>query len=1004
MTINNSVQSQGSDPKLSAFVMASAGTGKTKMLVDRIFRLLIQGIPLSSILCVTFTKAAAHEMRIRLFALFEKTFHMNDMELQNFLHDFGEDLPQSDLSFVRSIYFDLLNEQHALKIQTIHSFCQNFLQTNAIYTKLIPPFHILDDLKKKELILKSLSSVCAKNDHKKAFDFLTARMSMTHFLDMLFDAISLKYEDIEKSLHFNLPITQHVTEQDILRLIDDLPEPIRKDIPHKEIFSFFLTKTGSPKKRILKKDVLKKFDGLEEAVNDIATLCHIYKDNAKTTHCLNLNQHFFAVAQSVKENYDHLKQQHSSFDFDDLILETCRLLELPESGAIHQRLGYTIQAILIDEAQDTSPLQWDLLMHLIENMLLSETEKSSLLVVGDLKQSIYSFQGADPSIFLEKREAMQKLFLHYQKNLHIFSLEKSYRCAKKILTTVDDFFNKHPDGLFLENHLHHEQHREDDGVVHILPIINIIQPEEEGEKDADDEDIKAYDLLAENIANLIEKLVVQKGYQPRDILLLFRNRHEFIGKIDNILTHKKIPTSGSDRFLLNNHPLVGDFLNFIQWCLSKDDDYVFIHLSKSVFYSFQGIDEISLYNHVQKKEDHSLWAYLSMAPVDIQDTLSHFINFLKKYISKIGYEPLAHILNQIWHEKSILFFQKYGQEAQEIFEILHATIYDLENKLSLSPQEIIWHLKTEDIEIKKDLASKEFDQVQMMTIHGSKGLESPIVILADANLKPTIQKEKLILFENLHILKPSDDTCPSSLMGYKEKALSDLKLEEQRLLYVALTRARDALFIFGKGKRVEHSWHNRLEENQPHDALHNDINDNKVMHQNTPYSVVTIPDYFSEPVSKTLLVQAEIIKNAAAIRRGICIHELLEFLPGVTVENQKQFCQNFFKKHADIFENENTDKILHLVNHPDYAHLFPKHALNEVSISYNGDIYRVDRLIINDKTAIIVDFKTGLRTENKKINYFKKMKVYKNAFQQHYPDHLFKMCILWIDEWAIDER
>lgn len=1004
MNIKNTAQSQGSDPTLSAFVMASAGTGKTKMLVDRIFRLLIQGVPLSSILCVTFTKAAALEMRTRLFALFEKTLHMDDNQLQSFLHNFGENVSSTDLSFIRSIYFNLLDEQHTLKIQTIHSFCQNFLQTNAIYTKLIPPFDILDDLKKKELILNALSLVCSQNSQKSAFDFLTTHMSMTHFLDIIFDAISLKYEELEQSLSLTLPIPQTINEQDILKLIDDLPESVRQNIPDQDKFSFFLTKSGTPKKRILKKDILKKFDGLEEALSDIAIFYQLYKDNEKINHCINLNHHFFTIARSVKENYDHLKQQHSSFDFDDLILETCRLLEHPESGAIHQRLGYTIQAILIDEAQDTSPLQWDVLMHLIENMLLSETEKSSLLVVGDLKQSIYSFQGADPSIFLEKRKAVQKLFLNYQKNIHILSLEKSYRCSKTILHTVDNFFNKHPDGLFLEKKMHHEQHRQDEGIVHILPIIDVIHCDEDNEKDLEEEDIKAYDLLAENIADLIEKLVVQKGYQPRDILLLFRNRHMFVNKIDQILANKKIPSSGTDRFLLNQHPLVTDFLNLLQWSLSKEDNYIFISLLKSPFYSFHGIDEISLYDYVQKKEDNSLWAYLSNSDLNIQNEQLHFISFLKKYISKVGYEPLTHILNQIWLEKSVLFFQKYGHDVQDIFEIFHATIYNLEKNLSLSPQEIVWHLKTEDIEIKKDLASKDFNQVQMMTIHGSKGLESPIIILADANLKPTIQKEKLILYKNLHILKPSDDSCPLLLMDYKEKALNKFKLEEQRLLYVALTRARDILFVFGKGKRVEHSWYDRLEENQPSSQLHQDIPFNTSTYQTESLSIATIPDYFGQPVSKTILVQAESLKNATAIKRGIYIHELLELLPNIPFEHQTSFCQKFFKKHADIFKNENSDKLLNLVNHPSYAYLFCKNALNEVSISYDGHVYRVDRLIINDDEVIIIDFKTGLRTKNKKTNYFEKMHIYKQAFQKHYPMHLFKLCILWIDEWIVDDE
>lgn len=987
----NNLHHYGSNPAMSFFVMASAGTGKTKMLVDRIFRLLIHGIPLSGILCLTFTKAAAYEMRERVLDLLKRTLEMDDAVLAEFLAEFDEKtIQRQHFPFIRSLYFKVLEEQHLFKIQTIHSFCQSFLEKNSLLLDRMSPFEILDDVEKRKLVLKSISRVSVLEKYADDFLYLSNCMSLSSMEEKILMAVDFTTDQIKKSLSFNCLKSLDFSHDDIVLKIKKLPQEVLEKIDLDNIFSFFLTKTDEVKKRFLKKELLEKYSFIQDELLLIANLCAALKDFEKMQSFILLNKMFFKIILAVKNEYELIKKRLSFFDFNDLILQTISLLNHPQSGSIHQKIGESIQAVLIDEAQDTSPIQWEVIFCLIENMLLRDREQSSLFVVGDLKQSIYSFQGANPKIFLEKQKAIKKLFQQYQKPFDVFSLNRSYRCTSKVLDVVDCIFNHNNEGLFLTSRIQHDAHRTDEGFVGLVPVVK---------KKIELEDT-SYNILAQTIAVTVEELVKQKGFEPKDIMILFRNRHAYLDKLYQELLLRDIPASGMDKICLQEHPFVKVFLSFLTWCLSKGDDYSLLQVLKSPFFGGDFLTEKELYYFVQKKGERSLWEVLTHSASDaLQPEIFSFIVFAKKILSQIGYQSITTILNTVWAEKEHIFKSYYGIDIQEIYDLFYNTIYELENKRYLSLQETVWHLKTQFMDIKKDMG--HVNQVKMMTVHGAKGLESPIVILADANFKATLQKETFMEYNDLYILKPSNDDCPLQLKEYKEKALKDLYHEDRRLLYVALTRARDCLLIFGEGEEVEGSWYHELSnhilelEDLPQKVKNISIVDEKT-------SKLDMPEYFLEEVDKTFFIQPEYVRNKTAIERGICIHKMLEVIPFLKKDDQKKYAENFLLGHSNIISDADMILFLRLINEDQYKKIFQAKGFSEITLSYEGNVYRIDRLIIDNQDLIVLDFKTGKKTHQKLMQYKKKMAIYRAAVQKHYSEYDIQICIFWIDEWILD--
>ena len=1022
-----SQQVLASDPKISAYVSASAGTGKTKILVDRLIRLLVNGTPPESILCLTFTKAAANEMLDRLLKALEKMTRMNTAEFKIFFRELDESYSLEKEQRAKTLFFIILDLEGGLKIQTLHAFCQRIVEAYAWELELMPPLKIIDEIDQSEMIQKSINTATQNIESHADLMELIHIMGYGHFITLINDNINLSSQELQKSCTpflMNKPF--HMNE--LTTLIQSIPNQIQILLPTdpQELMGFFLTKTGTPRKTIIKKSLLKDHPHVAELLSTIADLFVIANDMIKTERLNRLNKAFFTLTNTIKTNYQASKKKASRLDFNDLIHLTSKLLHQEGSGSLESKLGYALKAVLVDEAQDTSPAQWDILDTLIQSMLIADTTgTNTLFVVGDLKQAIYSFQGSKPEIFLSKPEHFQNLFQEYNKPFKVLKLEKSYRSSTKVLRTVDKIFNTNPNGLYITSTLKHIPHRtQAPGKVFLAPLA---------EKNIDDKqyawtlphlrdsETSKNEILAQKIANCVLSLLhssdilpsTQMAPRPQDIMILVRNRGSFVEKLNQVFLSKNIPISGLDRFKLNDHLMVQDFLCFGSWVCSKTDDYALTCLLKSPFYGEhgEGIDETLLHALCTTKSDATLWQHIQefSQTLDNVHPLINFIRLLKTALKQVDYCLITEFFSAIWHKTSKQFIQQFGQEAIEIFEEFYSQAYTLEQSKSLTIQTFVWHMHTIDLHIKKDVTSKIYPEIRMMTIHGSKGLQSPIVIIADSNIRTTLSKENTLFFENRHTLKPAESECPSFLKDSKGQTLDAFVQEERRLLYVAMTRAEDELYIFGKGdKIIEDSWYDilNIEKNAGYIDPYMPPKTPSIefLQQNTSPLKINIPPYFNNEVNQKTLIQPDYVANKQAAERGIIIHKLFEVLPVIFAEKQVQVAKHVlgtFQNRATITLSD-IHNIIEIINNPNYEIFFKTDGVNELSLTYDGNLYRLDRFIEKDGNAYILDFKTGARSAQKLNRYKKQIEIYSRAVKDLYaPKYIYKY-VLWTDDWVLD--
>lgn len=1022
-----SQQVLASDPTISAYVSASAGTGKTKILVDRLIRLLVNGTAPESILCLTFTKAAANEMLDRLLKVLERMTRMNTEAVKAFFCELDESYSLEKEQRAKTLFFIILDLEGGLKIQTLHAFCQRIVEAYAWELDLMPPLKIVDEIDQAEMIQKAINAATHTIESHADLMTLMRIMGYSHFVTLIHDTINLSSQELHKSgMPFLTDQPFHMHE--LTTLIQGLPDSIHLLLPTdpQELMDFFLTKTGTPRKTIIKKSLLQAHEAVAKTLSKIADLFVIANDMIKTERLNRLNKAFFTLVHTIKTNYQASKQKASCLDFNDLIHLTSHLLHQEGSGSLESKLGYALKAILVDEAQDTSPAQWEILDVLIQSMLIADTTgTNTLFIVGDLKQAIYSFQGSKPAIFLSKTEHFQNLFQEYRKQFKVIKLEKSYRSSINVLKTVDKIFNANPSGLYMTSTLNHIPHRAlAAGKVFLAPL-------EDAKKDDKahtwtlphlrDSETSKNEILAQKIADCVLSILHSSDIlpstnmtpRPQDIMILVRHRGSLVEKINQVFLSKHIPISGLDRFKLNDHLMAQDFLCFGSWISSTTDDYALACLLKSPFYGDygEGINETLLHDLCTTKQDKTLWQHIQ----DFSHTLDQlhplvvFIQLLQASLKIVDYGLITELFSAIWHKTSKQFIQQFGQEAVEIFEVFYSQAHMLEQSKSVTVQTFVWHMHAIDLHIKKDVTSKIYPEVRMMTVHGSKGLQSPIVIIADSNIRTTLSKERILFFQNRHTLKPAESQCPNFLKDSKGQTLDAFVQEERRLLYVAMTRAEDDLYIFGKGdKIIEGSWYDILnwEKNAGHIAPYSQPSSqltNFLLQHDSP-APITIPSYFNHTINKKILIQPDYVANKQAAERGIIIHKLFEVLPTIVAEKQVQVAQHIW----GTFQNSSTIKmsdihnIIAIIHNPEYDIFFKTEGVNELSLTYDGSLYRLDRFIKKDGNAYILDFKTGARSQSKLNRYKKQIDLYSRAIHDLYtPKNIYKY-VLWTDDWILD--
>ena len=746
MTIINEAQILASDPSISAWVSASAGTGKTRILTNRVLRLMLDGVATNKILCLTFTKAAAKEMENRINDNLLLWQQLEQYDLISSLNQvLGRDPTKAEITLAPKLFKTQINAVLPIKIQTIHSFCQYILDKFPLEAKVAPGFKVIDEFKSAEIInniridiisnaeqhninLKNAIEFIAGNLHEIKIAALIEKIvqDKVKFLNLFEKYYAL--EDYQKALEDDflgvdidiasiklekLPIFD-AEGNDLLKIekYNDIVENSSID----EILNFFLTQEFEPRKSLLTKKWSKNHSAEYENLISIQQIVLQYLEYQKSKNLIEYSCHLFMIAKYILDDYEYYKRIFGYLDYDDLIIKTRNLLINSDSKEwVLYKLDGGLEHILLDEAQDTSKEQWEIIEAIASEFYSGFTRSDknrTLFVVGDEKQSIYSFQGADPSCysamngyFLAQMSAAEKIY----KNIN---LEISYRSTEEINQFVTNIFSEMSDFPSTSIVTHRIG---DSGSVEIWPTIF-----GESEEVAawplpiETENISAYEKLAEKIAEYIKSVLISNpnDFNPGDFLVLVRKRSDFVNSLIKQLENHKIKVAGIDRMRIMENIVALDILSLAQFVLLPEDDLNLAELLKS---PFVGLSEELLADLCMNRAEASLYQYIIMNHESIAQKLDFF---LQKYMTSSLTQFFFEILEIDGFREKIVADQ--GTLAHDVINEFLDLSHSFQRNEQNSMQNFVFWLKNSKIELKRDLESR--DSVRIMTVHGSKGV------------------------------------------------------------------------------------------------------------------------------------------------------------------------------------------------------------------------------------------------------------------------------------------
>ena len=860
-------------PHASAWVGANAGSGKTYILVSRLVRLMLAGVAPEKLLCLTYTRAAAAEMQERLYELLAEWALKSDDGLRHEVQQrLGLAADATQLRRARALFARALETPGGLRVQTIHAFCESLLKRFPLEAGLSPQFDLLDEQDGDDLQRALISALLSDKENHHLADALarlTRALSEADLHALGRQIINRRarlagdYDARLAQLAELLGFTQKVPQAETLieectapylgeakALADWLAEGGKQDQEKAEglrlwsqymqddkplagwkaLQNTVLTQQGSIRKNLCSK-------GLAAAQADKAeTLQHLAAQVVATGERLNaltsyhMSAALYVFATHLLHNYEREKRRRAVLDYDDLISATNRLLKRAKAAQwVLYKIDRGLTHILVDEAQDTSQDQWQVIRTLADEFFndASQTdEPRTLFAVGDEKQSIFSFQGADPEAFTAQQNHFEKAVAAYGGSFHYVPLIQSRRSAPQILELVDTVFNTadYCDGVTADGtRMHHIAHRNEAvGHVEIWPLV---------QSDKDDDEIAVWDVpqqtkqqdgrtrLADQIADKIAALLNDSAQNVTagDVLILVRKRDGFVEDMTRALKHRQIGVAGADRMVLLDQIVIMDILAAIDVALNPLDDMALAIVLRS---PIGGLDEEALFAlaHGRKK---TLWQALQQAAESQKESaeaaaFQRLLWLLEAVHDTPPYELLAQFLNR--QNVHYLLHARLGAEIDDPINELLRLALAYESRHAASVQGFVHWLRQGQQEIKRDMESRGA-AVRIMTIHGAKGLEAPIVFLPDT-CRPPVKRGGSIdrlqfNAQSLPLWRATKDLLDpySAAQVARQEALA--RQEERRLLYVALTRARDRLYIGGwLGKRdkppPEGSWYDML--------------------------------------------------------------------------------------------------------------------------------------------------------------------------------------------------
>ena len=868
-------QHRASRPDTSAWVSANAGSGKTHVLAQRVLRLLLSGVAPSRILCLTFTKAAAANMSIRVFDDLARWTRLDDAALRTAIADTGAPVPPAAAGTValdeaRRLFARTVETPGGLKIQTIHAFCERLLHLFPFEANVPARFEVLDDLRAADLLLRAREAVLAEALRAPATTLgrglaaLTGRVSAKTFQDLIGEALGHRqrvrealrdardFDGLLAALRHALGLAPDETPAAVTaamvegglpwsgwaetaraigadgdasnrtadRLMAAFDAPAERQA--EAYLDVFLTaKREARAATYLPKPLRRREPSLCDALDaEQARLVGLVA-RRKAAETAERTAALMAVAGAILDQYDIAKRRRGLLDFDDLVERTRNLLSTSSSAWVLYKLDRGIDHILVDEAQDTSPDQWEILRAVADDFFSGagrSTEARTFFAVGDEKQSIYSFQGARPDSFAAMHRHFEARARGAERGFEGIDLILSFRSAPAVLAAVDRVFAHPPNARGLSQEAvgpqRHAALKRVPGRVEVWPVVTAVPQPEPGDWTLPVDVVEPGDppvVVARRVADAIQRMCrpgsgetvednrtrQRRPVRPGDVMVLVRSRNSVFEAVIRACKERGVPVAGADRLLLTQHIAVMDLVAAGRAALSPADDFTLACVLKSPLVGLDDDDLIALAPERRGTLLAALGASDRPRHRAAHERIGHWRD-LSAWLTPFAF--YTRLLGADGGRRSLL--GRLGPEAGDAIDEFLALTLAHERDGAPSLMAFLARLDGVDLSIKRDMEAAG-DAVRVMTVHAAKGLESKIVFLPDTCAVPSGRNDPALFGldddaeSGLVAWSPRVDTDPVRVAAARRLARERAVEEHNRLLYVAMTRAEERLYVAG---------------------------------------------------------------------------------------------------------------------------------------------------------------------------------------------------------------
>jgi ATP-dependent helicase/nuclease subunit A len=1118
----DTAQRRAAGPHASVWVAASAGTGKTRVLIDRLLWLMLDGTDPSRVLCLTFTRAAAAEMANRLNEELARWATLRSGALAQTLQQLTGRMPDdASLARARQLFARVLDTSGGIKIATIHAFCQTVLRRFPMEAGVPAEFAVLDERSARETLIEAgerviiaaregddpelakALAVVARHAPEERFGALMAALAADR--GKLREALANGHAALRDKLCTALSLPAGTTKESLVAAFcacgagDETGLRIsaaalaggsssdrergailaawcdrsqQRDRMLDAYAGAFLTAEGEVRKTLITLDAARAARcDCRAVLADEAERIRKFREARAAVTLVEASSALARLGGALMDAYAEGKSARAMLDYDDLVSTALDLLRRPGVAPwVLFKLDGGIDHILIDEAQDTNSEQWSIVATLAEEFYAGDGARDRLrtiFAVGDAKQSIFSFQGADPHAFLRMRNHFEARISDARQGWQVVPLDISFRSTEPVLQAIDAIFRHEAahDGVALDaGKIRHIAARTGQaGLVELWPPA---VPQSDGPSDpmalpvirhrTTEPRTRVAGAIAATIGQWLERreMLEARGrpIRPGDIMVLVRRRNEFVGELLRALKQRNIPVAGADRLILTEQLAVQDLVALGRFLLLPEDDLTLATVLKGPLF---GIDEERLFELSYNRGEERLWARLRASAAGdarLRDAADRLSALLARADFIPPYEFYAEILGAHGGRRALL--ERLGLEAEDPVEEFLALALAYEREHVPSLQGFLRWLAAGDTEVKRDFGARQRDEVRVLTVHGAKGLEAPVIFLPDTMQVPNPPESLLwTARDGIPLWCPRRDLAVPAYSAEKQALRARQLQEYRRLLYVALSRAQDRLYICGWQTREpakEVCWHElcrtglaevatpfafemtgviggdgwsgeglrltgaqtappvreRLAElTPPERALPNWVTQQAPVEREQPRPLAPSRPSGEEPPARSPLAAV----GHDRFKRGLLVHRLLQSLPELPIEERDVAARRFLElpvhRLAAAEQDDIVRETLTVLNHSEFAPLFGPGSQAEVPLVGLIGGYavsaQIDRLIVEQNHVLIVDYKT-LRpppVDEHEVApiYLRQLATYRAALARIYPGREIRCALLWTE-------